>query len=106
MAVYPSLYEGFGLPVLEAMACGTPVITSNISSLPEITAEAGLLVPPGDAPALATAIEHLLSNPLERQRRSALGLERAAQFTWQRTAQKTLEIYAHVLGAAREVPGG
>ena len=106
MAIYPSLYEGFGFPVLEAMACGTPVITSNVSSMPEITAEAGLLVPPGDVPALATAIEHLLSDPIERQRRSALGLERAAQFTWQRTAQQTLEVYAHVLGAAGEVTGG
>jgi glycosyltransferase involved in cell wall biosynthesis len=98
IAVYPSLYEGFGLPVLEAMACGTPVITSNVSSMPEITAEAGVLVPPGEVPALAQAIEHLLSDPTERQRRSALGLQRAAQFTWQRTAIQTMDVYTHVMG--------
>jgi glycosyltransferase involved in cell wall biosynthesis len=98
MAIYPSTYEGFGLPVLEAMACGAPVITSNVSSMPEIAGEAGVLVPPGDISALGQAIEHLLSDPAERQRRSALGLERAARFTWQRTAAQTLEVYKRVLG--------
>ena len=93
MAVYPSTYEGFGLPVLEAMACGTPVITTAVSSMPEIAGEAGLLVPPGDVPALAQAIQRLLSDPLERQRRSALGLARAASFTWERTALQTLAVY-------------
>jgi glycosyltransferase involved in cell wall biosynthesis len=106
MAVYPSLYEGFGFPVLEAMACGTPVITSNVSSLPEIAAGAGVLVPAGDVPALATAIADLLSDPHERQRLSALGLERAAQFTWERTAAQTMKVYAQVLGTTCEVPGG
>jgi glycosyltransferase involved in cell wall biosynthesis len=98
MAVYPSTYEGFGLPVLEAMACGTPVITTNVSSMPEIAGEAGVMVPPGDMTALAQAIERLLSDPLERQRRAALGLERAAQFTWERTAAETLDVYAHSMG--------
>ena len=93
MAVYPSSYEGFGFPVLEAMACGTPVITTAVSSMPEITGEAGVLVPPGDVPALAQAIQGLLSDPLERHHRSALGLARAAQFTWERTASQTLEVY-------------
>lgn len=98
VAVYPSIYEGFGLPVLEAMACGTPVITTDVSSMPEIAAEAGVLVPPGDILALAQAIEGLLFNPGERQRRSDLGLQRAAHFTWQRTANETLKVYANVLG--------
>lgn len=106
IAVYPSLYEGFGFPVLEAMACGTPVITSNVSSLPELAGGAGVLVPAGDVPALATAIAHLLSDPSERQRRSVLGLERAAQFTWERTAAQTMKVYTQVLDATREAPGG
>jgi glycosyltransferase involved in cell wall biosynthesis len=96
-AVYPSLYEGFGLPVLEAMACGTPVITSNVSSMPEIAGEAGIMLPPNDIPALTQAMEHLLQTPDERQRRSVLGLAQAAQFTWERTAVKTLEVYQNVL---------
>jgi glycosyltransferase involved in cell wall biosynthesis len=98
MAVYPSTYEGFGLPVLEAMACGTPVITTDVSSMPEITADAGVLVPIGDIPALAQAIERLLSDPVERKHRAALGLERAAYFTWERTAAQTIDVYAHALG--------
>ncbi len=93
MAIYPSTYEGFGLPVLEAMACGTPVISSNISSMPEIAGEAGVLVPPGDIPVLAQAIERLLSDPVECQRRVALGLEQAAKFTWERTADQTIAVY-------------
>jgi glycosyltransferase involved in cell wall biosynthesis len=97
MAVYPSTYEGFGLPVLEAMACGTPVITTAVSSMPEIAGEAGVLVPPGDIPALTQAIQHLLSDPLERQSRSALGLARAASFTWERTAEQTLMVYQSCL---------
>jgi glycosyltransferase involved in cell wall biosynthesis len=99
IAIYPSLYEGFGLPVLEALASGTPVITSSVSSMPEIAGEAGVLLPPGDVPALAQAIQRLLSDPAERQQRSKLGLERAAQFTWERTAAKTLEVYQRCLYA-------
>ncbi len=98
MAVYPSTYEGFGLPVLEAMACGTPVITTDVSSMPEITTDAGVLFPTGDIPALAQAIESLLSDPVERKHRAALGLERAAHFTWERTAAQTMDVYAHALG--------
>lgn len=97
MAVYPSTYEGFGFPVLEAMACGTPVITTDVSSMPEITGEAGVLVPPGNIPALAQAIQRLLSDPLERQHRAALGIARAANFTWERTAIQTLAVYQDCL---------
>ena len=89
--VYPSLYEGAGLPVLEAMACGTPVVTSNVSSMPEFAGEAGVLVSPESPDAIASALIRLLHDPDERARRSAAGLQRAARFTWERTARLTLE---------------
>jgi glycosyltransferase involved in cell wall biosynthesis len=95
--VYPSLYEGFGLPVLEGMACGTPVITTNVSSMPEITGEAGVLVPPGDERALAEALLGLLNDPARREALARQGVQRAAGFTWQRTAQQTLAVYRAVL---------
>lgn len=98
VSVYPSLYEGFGLPVLESLACGTPVITTNVSSMPEAAGDAGLLVPPGDVPALEAALDRLLSDPAERERRSRLGLEHARSFTWERTAQETYQVYRQVLG--------
>jgi glycosyltransferase involved in cell wall biosynthesis len=97
ICVYPSLYEGFGLPVLEALACGTPVITSNVSSMPEIVGPAGLLLPPTDSQALAAALQRLLSDPAERQRLAAQGPARAARFTWQRTAEHTRAAYHHAL---------
>ena len=98
VSVYPSLYEGFGLPVLESLACGTPVITTTVSSMPEVAGEAGLLVPPGDIPALEAALDRLLSDPAECERRSRLGLEHAKKFTWERTAQETYQVYHRVLG--------
>ncbi len=98
--VYPSFYEGFGLPVLEAMACGVPVITSNVSSMPEILGNAGVQVSPHDSQGLAAALQGLLSDPAERKRLSALGIERAATFTWQRTAEKTRLAYRYALGQA------
>jgi len=96
--IYPSVYEGFGLPVLEAMACGTPVITSNVSSMPEIIGDAGVLVTPNDSQALARSLLELINDPMERQRLSIRGLERAAAFTWKRTAEKTIAVYRHILG--------
>jgi glycosyltransferase involved in cell wall biosynthesis len=99
--VYPSLYEGFGLPVLEAMARGVPVACSNASSLPEVAGEAALLFDPHDERALASALERLLSDPAEAERLRALGLERARQFSWERTAQLTLESYRRALGDRR-----
>jgi len=94
--VYPSVYEGFGLPPLEAMACGCPVITSNTSSLPEVVGEAGLTVGPEDEVALSEALFRLLTNPAERASRRGQGLAQARKFSWQETARRTLEIYRQV----------
>jgi glycosyltransferase involved in cell wall biosynthesis len=95
--VYPSVYEGFGLPPLEGMACGTPVITSNISSMPEFVGDAGILVPPNDEEALLDAVQRVLTDDALRQRLRETGPQRAANFTWKHTAQKTLAIYQQVL---------
>lgn len=92
--VYPSLYEGFGLPPLEAMACGTPVVTSNTSSLPEVVGDAGVMVDPRDVDGLAGALDGLLADPAWRAALSARGLRRAASFTWDRAARETLAAYA------------
>ena len=91
--VYPSVYEGFGLPPLEAMACGCPVVTSNTSSLPEVVGEAGWQVGPTDETALTEAISRLLTDRTERDRRRTAGLAQAARFSWQAAARHTLEIY-------------
>ncbi len=91
--VLPTRYEGFGLPVLEAMACGTPVVCSNVSSLPEVAGDAALMAAPGDVPALAEHIVNVLTRPeLARDLREK-GLARAAQFTWRKTAELTLKAY-------------
>ena len=95
--VFPSLYEGFGLPPLEAMACGTPVVTSNVSSLPEAVGDAALTVDPYDVGELVLAIDRLLTDEMLRADLRRRGLERAAQFTWARTARETLAIYEQVL---------
>jgi len=91
--VYPSLYEGFGFPPLEAMACGTPVICSNRSALPEITGKAGLPVDPEDTDQLVCSMSALLKDAGLRRRLSGLGLERAKLFDWDRTARLTLDVY-------------
>jgi len=96
--VFPSLYEGFGLPVLEAMACGTPVICSNTSSLPEVAGDAAFLVDPTDVCSLAGAMEQALTDEHLRSELMAKGLERARWFTWEKAAAKTLEVYRGVLG--------
>ena len=97
--VYPSLYEGFGLPPLEAMACGTPVITSNVSALPETVGDAALLVDPMDVDALAAAIRDLWRDDALRADLRARGLARARDFSWERTARLTVAVYASALRA-------
>jgi glycosyltransferase involved in cell wall biosynthesis len=95
---YPSFYEGFGLPVLEAMACGTPVICSDTSSLPEVAADAALLVDPNDADALTAHLRAVLHDPVLHQRLVTSGVRRARQFSWQLTAERTLAVYEEVCG--------
>jgi glycosyltransferase involved in cell wall biosynthesis len=96
--VYPSLYEGFGLPPLEAMACGTPVITSNVSSLPEVVGEAGLTVDPMDSEGLAEAMNQVLGDGTLRQSMREQGLARAGHFSWAKAARETVGVYQRALG--------
>lgn len=101
MLVYPSVYEGFGLPALEAMACGTPVIAANNSSLPEVVGEAGLLVGARDVEALAHAIGILARDPELRLELSRRGRQRAAGFSWRKTAEATLGVYHDAVALAK-----
>ncbi len=98
---FPSFAEGFGLPPLEAMSCGVPVICSDTTSLPEVTGEAGLLVAPDDTVAMAQAMERLLTDEALRARCISQGLARSRQFSWERTAQVTLAAYHRVLARTR-----
>jgi len=93
LCVYPSFYEGFGLPPLEAMACGTPVITSNSSSIPEVTGDAALLVNPHDMYALAEGMEKVLNSPELRAKMSQESLAQAAKFSWEKCARETIAAY-------------
>jgi glycosyltransferase involved in cell wall biosynthesis len=97
--VYPSLYEGFGLPVLEAMACGAPVVTSNVSSLPEVAGDAALLVDPTNPQQIADALNRLLSDPARRADLAARGEVRWRTFSFARMAEEYRRIYAELAGA-------
>ncbi|MBN2471497.1 MAG: glycosyltransferase family 4 protein [Anaerolineae bacterium] len=97
LLVMPSFYEGFGLPPLEAMACGTPTVVADRSSLPEVVGEAGLLVNPDDPADIAAGLERLLADPALHADLSAKGIRRAGTFTWQRTAETVLQTYRRVL---------
>jgi glycosyltransferase involved in cell wall biosynthesis len=98
IAVVPSLYEGFGLPAAEAMACGVPVIATTGGALPEVVGNAGILVPPRNADALAAAIKQLLADKQAQQRMSEAGTKRVREkFSWEQAARKTLEVYQEVL---------
>ncbi len=90
---YPSLYEGFGLPPLEAMQCGTPVVTSNVSSIPEIVGDACMLTNPYSVDDIAKAIYTLFTDRDEWQKYSLMGIEKAKEYSWQKTAAETLEVY-------------
>lgn len=98
---FPSLYEGFGLPVLEAMACGAPVVCANTSSLPEFAGDAALLVPPDDPDAIADALERACEDNTLRASLRQRGAERARAYQWQRSAERLLETYEHVAQARR-----
>jgi glycosyltransferase involved in cell wall biosynthesis len=94
--IFPSLYEGFGLPVLEAMQCECPVISSNTSSLPEVVGDAGFLVSPTDKDALCQSILKLYCNSDLRAKHSQYSLDRAAFFSWEKTLSETLEVYRSI----------
>lgn len=95
--VYPSLYEGFGLPIVEAMACGCPVICSNVSSMPEVAGDAARLIDPRNPDDLATAIEEVVESSVTQKDLAQRGLARAATFTWRRTALETRQVFQAVI---------
>jgi len=98
---YPSKYEGFGLPVLEAMSCGSPVVTTNVSSMPEVAGDAAILVTPDDVAGLAAALLRVSGDPTLRAELSCKGLARAKAFSWERCARETMAVY-EAAGAGKE----
>ncbi len=100
--IYPSAYEGFGLPVIEALACGAPTITTDASSLPEAAGEAALLVPPDDIAALADALARLLNDSALQTELAARGPKQAARFSWREAACQTARVYAKALGLVKD----
>ena len=91
--LFPSYYEGFGWPPLEAMACGAPVVASNVTSIPEVVGDSALLYGPDDHAGMATALHNLLTDPLLYAQIVAHGRERAAEFSWQRCAEQVYAVY-------------
>ena len=98
---YPSLNEGFGLPLLEAMACGAPVVTSNVPGIVETVGNVARLISPADFRDLAEGLAGLLQDEAEREKRSAAGIEHAKRFSWEKTATTTLELYRAVINRKR-----
>jgi glycosyltransferase involved in cell wall biosynthesis len=102
VAVVPSLYEGFGIPAAEAMACGVPLITTSGGALPEVVGNAGMIVPPADTSALTKAITHLLNNHDERAKYAKAGLERVnSVFSWHKAAEEVVEVYREAIDGHR-----
>jgi glycosyltransferase involved in cell wall biosynthesis len=99
--VYPSLYEGFGLPVIEAMACGTPVACSSVTSLPEVAGDAAQYFDPTKVEEIADAIVRIVSDDSFKEELRQAGMARASSFSWRRAAQETLEVFAEVLREGR-----
>jgi glycosyltransferase involved in cell wall biosynthesis len=99
--VFPSLYEGFGLPPLEAMASGTPVVTSNVSSLPEVTGDAAVLVDPYDVDSIGDGMRRILDDPRLAEELRLKGLKRAREFSWERSVEKTQRVYREVAADGR-----
>jgi len=95
--VFPSLYEGFGLPPLEAMASGTPVVTSNVSSLPEVVGDAAVLVDPYDPDSIADGMKQALTDSELRERLVARGLAKVREYSWERSVARIREVYEEVL---------
>jgi glycosyltransferase involved in cell wall biosynthesis len=102
--IYPSLFEGFGMPPIEAMACGCPVISSAAGSLGEVLGNAGEVIPPDNVGAIAFAMKDLVTDAAKRERLIQAGLRRAQNFTWQRAAEETLQVYARAYDEARPKP--
>jgi glycosyltransferase involved in cell wall biosynthesis len=100
--VYPSVYEGFGMPIIEAMACGCPVVVSDTSSLPEAVGNAGVLIPATDVNAWCNAIHNLLSAPSKLEELSRHSQAQAATFSWNKTARDTVSTYWRALGTERD----
>ena len=94
--IFPSLYEGLGLPPLEAMASGTPVVVSNVSSLPEVVGDAAVLVDPHDVDSIVDGLRSVLTNPARAEDMRRKGLERAREFSWERSVARTLEVYKRI----------
>jgi glycosyltransferase involved in cell wall biosynthesis len=94
----PSLYEGFGLTILEAMACGLPIITSNVSSIPEVVGDGAIMIPPMDSQAISEAVVHLKQNDIYRQELIERGLARAKKFTWEKSAEHLVHVYEWLMG--------
>lgn len=106
--VFPSFYEGFGLPIIEAMACGTPVVTSNISSMPEIAGDAAMLVDPYSAEDISRGLVEVLKDGELRRKMAALGRKRVAEFSWERTVKETVAVYESLVATTkvRKIAGG